>query len=374
MKVQEFMTTKNKGYLLLDKDYFVISEVKDFMKYLHATKSSNTLKTYCHDLKIFYEFCEIKGYRAIEICNYGKKGPFSILSEFVTWLQYPEYIETGVIDKDKEPARTSRTVNAIMAGVLSFYQYLSINNMIKEIPLLNSERSTNTRYKGFLSEMSNNITKVRNNLLTVSAANKEIEPITRDTFNKLFAACETRRDKLLVALMFESGLRVNEALGIHLSPELDDLQDYAIKIVARENNENGARVKRYAEGTVYIPNYVQKLINDYLINDVAKYDSEFLFLTQNGSTAGHPMKYQNAYDLFRRLSNKIGEKVHPHMLRHGFAQEKLDFGWTLEQIQTYLRHKNPTSTALYAKIKDEKKKELIDNFYKQREGKLKTNE
>lgn len=370
MKVQEFITVKNKGYLLLDDNYFVIPEVKDFMKYLHATKSSNTLKTYCHDLKMFYEFCEVKGYKAIEICNYDDKGPFSILSEFVTWLQYPEYIEVGVIKKDKEPARTPRTVNAIMAGVLSFYQYLSINNMIKEIPLLSSERSRNTKYKGFLSEMTNNMKKVRNNLLTQSAPNKEVEPITRETFNKLFAACETKRDKLLVALMFESGLRVNEALGIHLSPELDNLQDKAIKIVARENNVNGARVKRYAEGTVYIPDYVQKLINDYLINDIANCNSEFLFLTQNGSTAGHPMKYQNTYDLFKRLSNKIGEKVHPHMLRHGFAQEKLDFGWTLEEIQTYLRHRNPTSTALYAKIKDEKKKELIEEFYKQREEKL----
>lgn len=370
MIVQEFMTAKNKGYLLLDDNYFVIPEVKDFMKYLHATKSPNTLKTYCQDLKIFYEFCKIKGYKAVEICNYEDKGPFSILSEFVNWLQYPEYIETGVIEEDKETARTLRTVNAIMAGIFSFYQYLSINNKIKDIPLFRLEKSNSGKYKEFLNELTNNMNKIKNNLLTVSIDNRDVEPITRNTYNKLFSACETKRDKLLVALMFESGLRVSEVLGIHLSPELDDLQDKAIKIVARENNENGARVKRNAEGTVYIPDYVQKFINDYLINDIAKFDSDFLFLTLNGSTTGHPMKYQNAYDLFMRLSNKIGEKVHPHMLRHGFAQEKLDYGWTLEEIQTYLRHKNPTSTALYAKINNEKKKELIEEFYKQREMKL----
>ena len=59
---------------------------------------------------------------------------------------------------------------------------------------------------------------------------------------------------------------------------------------------------------------------------------------------------------------KTGIKVHPHMLRHGFAQEKLEAGWQLEQIQAYLRHKNPTSTEIYAQFTDALKISKMQEF------------
>lgn len=366
MKVQEFKTDKGMGYVLLDDELHVINEVKDFMAFLYPTKSPNTLKTYCNDLKLFYTFCDKMDYEPLKISCNPEKGAMNILSEFVTWLQYPEYIELGVVEDNREPERTPHTVNAIMAGVLMFYQYLAINNKIYELPIY-SMVNAKKKYKPFLYELTNNIQKVRNSLLTVKSAQRTVEPISRETFNLLYNACTNRRDKILVALLFEGGLRVSEALGLHLSPDMDKLQDRKIQIIARENNENGARVKRYSEGTILIPHYLQNLINDYLIYDIANYNSEFLLLNLNGSTKGQPMKYQNTYDLFARLSKKIGEDVHPHMLRHGFAQEKMDNDWTIEEIQAYLRHKNPASTGLYAKMKEEKKKSKIEEFYKQRE-------
>lgn len=373
MKVQEFKTDKGMGYVLLDDEQHVINEVKDFMAFLYPTKSPNTLKTYCTDLKLFYTFCDKMDYDPMKISCNPEKGAMSILSEFVTWLQYPEYVELGVVEENSEPERTARTVNAIMAGVLMFYQYLAINNKIYELPIY-SMTNPKRKYKPFLYELTNNTQKIRNSLLTVRGAEKDVRPISRDTFKKLFNACTNRRDKVLVALLFECGLRVSEALGIHLSPDMDNLQDRKIQIIARENNENGARVKRYAEGTVLIPSYLQSLINDYLIYDISEYESEFLFLNLNGSTKGKPMKYQNTYDLFERLSITIGEEVHPHMLRHGFAQEKMDNDWSIEEIQAYLRHKNPSSTDLYAKMRDDKKKAKIEEFYKQREEILNPNE
>ena len=373
MKVQEFKTNKNNGYLLLDDDYKVIPEVKEFMKFLYPTKSPNTLRAYCNHLMLFYEFCDAMDYEPLKLCSDPEHKPMMILSEFVTWLQYPEYVELGVIEDDRDAERTPRTVNAIVAAVLMFYQYLAMNDQIYELPVYTMTNKTQ-KYKPFLHELTKNIKKVRNSILTVKYAPKEVEPITRETYNKLFNACTTRRDKILVGLLYECGLRINEALGLHLSPDLDKFQDREILIVPRENNENGARVKRYAEGSVSVPPYLQSLINEYLIYDVPNYDSDFLFLTMNGKTKGHPMKYQNAYDLFKRLSDKIGEDVHPHMLRHGFAQEKLDNGWKLEEIQSYLRHKNPASTTLYAKMTEQKKKELITKFYEQREAKLNPDE
>ncbi|WP_024857277.1 site-specific integrase [Ruminococcus albus] len=68
------------------------------------------------------------------------------------------------------------------------------------------------------------------------------------------------------------------------------------------------------------------------------------------------MKADNVEKLFARLSKKVGYKVHPHMLRHGFATEKLEAGWQMVDIQAYLRHKNLSSTQIYATYSDELKK------------------
>ena len=80
-----------------------------------------------------------------------------------------------------------------------------------------------------------------------------------------------------------------------------------------------------------------------------------------GNNKGNPLKDSTIEQLFIRLSKKTGIKVHPHMLRHGFAQEKLEAGWQLEQIQAYLRH-NPTSTEIYAQFTDALKISKMQEF------------
>ena len=66
--------------------------------------------------------------------------------------------------------------------------------------------------------------------------------------------------------------------------------------------------------------------------------------------------------LFERLSLKVGYKVHPHMLRHGFATEKLEAGWQMIDIKMYLRHKSITSTQIYATYSDSLKQKKMSEF------------
>ena len=66
------------------------------------------------------------------------------------------------------------------------------------------------------------------------------------------------------------------------------------------------------------------------------------------------MTYDNVDDLFDRLGKKTGiTELHAHMLRHGFATEKLWYGWTLERISRWLRHASLSSTMIYIHIFDE---------------------
>lgn len=164
-----------------------------------------------------------------------------------------------------------------------------------------------------------------------------------------------------MALLFEGGLRISEALGIHIS-DLNELESGIVKIIPRENNENGARVKNYAGGLIKLPDYVIDLILDYLCDDISDFSSDFLLLTLCGSNRGQPLKMGTVERLFERLSLKVGYKVHPHMLRHGFATEKLEAGWQMIDIKMYLRHKSITSTQIYATYSDSLKQKKMSEF------------
>ena len=247
-----------------------------------------------------------------------------------------------------------------MSAVLDLYRYLSANGEIKQLEVYRMQM-VGGQFKPFLYELIKHKTQVMSSIFKKPIVSEPVRAITRKEYNIIFQACVNNRDKLLIALLFEGGLCLNEALGMHLC-DISEIEDKIVHIVARENNENGARVKGNAEGIVYLPDYVVDLLLKYINEDVLEYDSDFLFINLYGSNKGTPFKDCTIEQLFIRLSKKTGIKVHPHMVRHGFAQEKLEAGWQLEQIQAYLRHKNPTSTEIYAQFTDALKISKMQEF------------
>ena len=349
---------------MLDGDYKVVAEVKRYLQYLdRCGKSPNTLKSYACDLLLYYRYAEETGFNVMDLCKDPERGPVDILSSFMFWLQYPLAARSIIcIDKEK-PARSDRSVNRIMSTVLGFYQYLSSNKQLEELDLYKAQR-TSPQFKTFLSELVLHRKELMKTIFYKKTPDKKVEALSRENYNKIYAACNLNRDRLLLALMFECGLRVGEAVGLHLE-DVERIEEGKVFIVPRENNENGARVKNCASGTVFPPAYVIDLLIEYLVNERPESGSPFVFLTAEGPTKGKPMNMSAAKRLMERLSAKTGIKVHAHMLRHGFAQEKLDDldnGWSLEQVQAYLRHKNVTSTQIYAQYTDKVKREKMRSF------------
>lgn len=361
IKVQEINTPRGIRYILLDDNYKVVDEVRRFLKFLDiAGKSPNTLKNYAYHLKTFYEYMTSINIPVKDLCCHESKGPIDILSGFMMYLQYP-YISASIITIGGEnQMRSDKTVNIILDTVLSFYQYLSKNNELEEIDLYKNQR-INQQFKSFLYELITNKKTISKSLFKKRVIDTELQYITRLQFNELFFTCNNERDRLLLALLYEGGLRVNEALGLHFE-DISQIEDNVIHIVPRENNENGARVKNYAGGIIKVPNYVVDILLDYINGEVLEYDTDYLFVNLKGPTKGSPLKVGTVQDLFKRLSKKVGFSVHPHMLRHGFATEKLEAGWSLEDISVYLRHKNIQSTQIYTHYSDMLKKEKIRSF------------
>lgn len=356
MKVQEIQTEKGLRYILLDDNYQPVEEVNKYLRYLDAKGSSpNTIKNYAYHIKQFYEYMNAYNLDVLSVGRQISMNPVKIFTGFLEHLNGTPL--PNQIQYRKE--RSNTTINTIMDTVLQFYDYLARAEILKELDIYKKAR-TNPKFKSFLSEMRHNNVIVKKSMFHKREVKKPHEYITRKQFEDLYNACDKRRDKLLVALLFEAGMRVSEALGIHL--EDVEIEDGIIHIVARENNENKARVKNYSEGIVVIPDYVIDLLLEYITIDLVEHDSDFLFINLYGRGKGAPLKVITVEKLFERLSKNVGYHVHPHMLRHGFATEKKQFGWDIHDIAKYLRHRNVQSAGVYITITDDMKKEKIRKF------------
>lgn len=363
MKIQEVNTPKGERYIVLDNNFKVIKEVKEYLKFLdNLDKAQNTLKNYAQNLKIFYEFLDEENLSIEDVLKNDSKhkGPLQTLSNFIVWLQYPQRYHKIIAINGEEQIRTNQTVNHIVGCVLGFYDYLAKNKNYENIEAY-KELRINPKFKGFLSEMKAKQMTCQSSLLKLKETKTTIKYITRKQYNDIFNVLKNNRDKIIAALMFEGGLRISEVLGLHI--EDLELWDNKINIVDRRDNPNKATVKNKSEGCIYIPDYVVELIQNYLIDDIVDIDTNFLIINFNGPNKYQPMNENAIEQQYITISEKVNFKVHPHMLRHGFATERLANGYQLIDIKEALRHKNIQSTTIYTDITNEQKKEKTREFY-----------
>lgn len=363
LKVQEIETDRGLRYILLDDEYDCVIPVNSYLKFLdNLGKSPNTLKSYAYSLKIYYEFLNFERLEIDEIFSNDKenRGPLQILSDFIVWLQYPKTY-SGVIKIDGEEAlRSNNTVNFIVNNVLRFYDYLAKNNDLPELDVFIELRG-NSQFKGFLYEMRNRKTNKKRSMLKLKEVRPKIKYITQEQFEIIINLCKTRRDKLIVGLMYECGLRLGEVLGLYI--EDYEMQNHLIRIVSRDNNYNGARVKNERGGVVYVPKYLEKILYNYIVFDLDAYDTNYMFVNMRGKNIGEPMKAITVQKMFERLSEKAGFHVTPHMCRHGFATARINSGWDAIDIKDALRHKNIQTTGIYAHISNETKIKKTREYY-----------
>ena len=82
---------------------------------------------------------------------------------------------------------------------------------------------------------------------------------------RLIEGCNLARDAFLIVLLYNTGLRIGEALGLH---HIDiDLLEKVIWVISREDNANGARAKSGRIRGVPVHDYVLNMYVDYLTSD-----------------------------------------------------------------------------------------------------------
>ncbi|MDT2927071.1 tyrosine-type recombinase/integrase [Lactococcus lactis] len=336
MKVQKVIVEEKSYplYILLDKEFEVIEPVKRFIKYLDNTgKAPNTIKTYCYHLKLFYEFMSQS---RIELGDLQ----FEDLANFVGWLRNPAG-HLKVIDiQPKKAKREETSVNSILNAVTSFLEYLNRTENFKAIDMSKEARGRN--FKGFLHHISKG-RSYKKNILKLRVKKKLVQVLEHGQVKAIIEACHTKRDKLLIMLMYEGGLRIGEALSLRI----EDIStwDNQINIRPRDHNENGAYIKLKKERTIDVSKELMALYTDYLVHEYGEdLDHDYIFINLKDSYFGHPLKYQSVLDLIRRLGKRTGITFTAHILRHTHATELIRSGWDAAYVQKRLGHAHVQTT------------------------------
>ena len=354
MKVQEVKLEDNqRRYLLVDDNGLPIIPVARYLKYIdNAEKSFNTQKTYCYSLKLYFEYLQDidVDYRNVNI---------NILSDFVGWLRNP-YESNKVANMNPTKAkRTAKTVNLTITVVTNFYDYLynteELNNDMVDKLMKQVFTGSHKHYKDFLYHVNKDKPSSKN-ILKIKERRRKIKVLTKDEVQKVYNATTNIRDEFLIKLLFETGLRIREALSLYIEDiKYDHDKGHRIKLVDRGELSNGASQKT-GEREIHISQELIDLFDDYAydILDELEIDTNFVFVKLKGENKGQPLEYQDVSDLFKRLKKKTGINVHAHLLRHTHATIYYQATKDIKQVQERLGHSQiQTTMNMYLHPSDE---------------------
>ena len=354
MRVQEVKLDNNKRrYLLVDDKGIPILPVAKYLKYIdNSEKSVNTQKTYCYSLKLYFEYLkEINvDYRNVNI---------NILSDFVGWLRNPHESNKVSNLKPVKAKRTEKTVNLTITVVTNFYDYLyrteEIGNDMVDKLMKQVFTGGNRHYNDFLYHVNKDKPSSKN-ILKIKEPRRKIKILTKEEIQKVYNATTNIRDEFLIKLLFETGLRIGEALSLFIEDIIFDHNNgHRIKLVDRGELSNGARLKT-GEREIHISQELIDLFDDYAyeVLDELEIDTNFVFVKLKGKNKGQPLEYQDVSDLFKRLKKKTDIDVHAHLLRHTHATIYYQTTKDIKQVQERLGHSQiQTTMNMYLHPSDE---------------------
>jgi integrase/recombinase XerD len=176
----------------------------------------------------------------------------------------------------------------------------------------------------------------------IDAAHREGQPITV-------------RDQAMLELLYSSGARVSELIGINLndvsSIETDDGVITTLKLRGKGSKERIVPLGSFASAA--IDSYMTRVRPDLSVKS-AKTTSA-LFLNSRGSRISR----QSAWQMVLAAAEAAGvtDHVSPHVFRHSYATHLLDGGADIRVVQELLGHASVTTTQIYTLITIDKVRE-----------------
>lgn len=277
--------------------------LKDFENYLKNVRkySLNTINSYISDINIFLEYLHIQK------LNY-KDVSHEVIRSYLKYLDEKKY--------------KNSSINRILSSLNDYYNYLTKCKVTKYnyFEDINRPRKEK-RLPNFI-----NYSEYMNLLATVEKEENE--------FLKA-------RNLLLLEILFDTGLRVSEAVNIEINNI--NKKEQSIKVLGKGNKE---RIVYYGD---YAKNYLEDYLN--LRRNINIVDKEYLFLNKNYTR----LTRRGVEYLISDISKKalLRQKISPHTLRHSFATEMLNNGCDIRSVQELLGHKSLSTTGIYTHVTNE---------------------
>jgi integrase/recombinase XerC len=147
----------------------------------------------------------------------------------------------------------------------------------------------------------------------------------------------TTRDRAIMELLYSSGLRLAELVGLNLN---DLLADHTVHVIGKGNK---ARI-------VPVGSKAREAIEAWKVEraGLAKPDELALFVGKNGRRLG-PWGVQSRVAHWARQQG-LNQHVHPHLFRHSFATHLLESSGELRGVQELLGHADIATTQIYTHL------------------------
>ena len=287
--------------------------VLDFLSYLEFERglSRNTLEAYRGDLLQLGRYLEEHHLSALD-ASPGE------ISDFLTHL--------AAGDNDHRPVSPA-TIHRKSACLRSFYRHLRREGLRESDPTATLSAPRRSR--------------------------KLPQVLTRGEVEKLLSQPDgtephALRDRALLELMYASGLRASEAIGLELGDI--DLDERVLR----------ARGKGSKERIVPIGQAAVRAVNIYLERGrpklVKNRPEVHLFVNFRGGQ----LTRQGLYKIVRRHATSAGlaDRMSPHTLRHTFATHQLAGGCDLRSVQEMLGHADVSTTQLYTHLSSDRLKDV----------------
>lgn len=170
------------------------------------------------------------------------------------------------------------------------------------------------------------------------------EVLTKEEVSKLLNSAETRKSRLILSLLYSSGLRVSELVNLKPTD------------ISFSENIGWVRGGKGSKDRMFTlsPSLVSEL-NEYLKR---KENTKYIF------SQTEPLTTRNIQKIVKHLRNRaaIQKKVTPHTMRHSFATHLLEAGTDIRMIQALLGHSSLNTTQLYTHISSDQIKKIPNPF------------
>ncbi len=284
------------------------AEVRTFVSYLRVEKglADNTVQAYRRDMGKFAEFA---AKRRLETAKIRRAD----LVDFLATLY------TKKMD--------SRSVARHLVTLRHFFRFLLREGVIRDDPAAMIEAP---RFRKSLPDFLS------------------LEDVDRLLTQPDTATMVGLRDKAMIELLYSTGLRVSELVGMRTGDM--QMESGSLRCIGKGNKERLVPVGKRALNVV--EEYLKKARPELLGDN----SCVALFVSRKGQ----PMSRVTFWKILAAYGRKAGlrKALKPHMLRHSFATHLLDRGADLRSVQMMLGHSDISTTQIYTHVVEERLKQV----------------